>query len=104
MVVLLLVAAFVMLIVILAVCAGLQGKVWEWPHNLKQIFETVLAQSSTSFREVVLVEYPRKGLWAVAQDSLDVQRHGPGWTALEPRFPTQLLPKNPLSYGHGDDA
>lgn len=32
---------------------------------LKQIFETVLAQSSTSFREVVLVEYPRKGLWAM---------------------------------------
>ena len=33
---------------------------------LKQIFETVLAQSSTSFREVVLVEYPRKRVWAVA--------------------------------------
>ena len=27
---------------------------------LKQIFETVLAQSSKSFREVVLVEYPRQ--------------------------------------------
>ena len=35
-------------------------------HALKQIMETVMAQSSTSFREVVLVEYPRKGLWAVA--------------------------------------
>ena len=33
---------------------------------LKQIFETVLAQSSTSFREVVMVEYPRRGLWALA--------------------------------------
>ena len=33
---------------------------------LKQIFETVLAQSSKSFREVVLVEYPRRGIWAVA--------------------------------------
>ena len=32
---------------------------------LKQIFETVLAQSSRSFREVVLVEYPRRGIWAV---------------------------------------
>jgi len=32
---------------------------------LKQIFETVLAQSSTSFREVVLVEYPRRGIWAL---------------------------------------
>lgn len=33
---------------------------------LKQIFETVLAQSSKSFREVVLVEYPRRGIWAIA--------------------------------------
>lgn len=33
---------------------------------LKQIMETVLAQSSTSFRDVVLVEYPRRGIWAVA--------------------------------------
>ncbi len=33
---------------------------------LKQIFETVLAQSSSSFREVVLIEYPRKGLYAIA--------------------------------------
>ena len=32
---------------------------------LKQIFETVLAQSSRSFREVVLVEYPRRGIWAI---------------------------------------
>ena len=33
---------------------------------LKQIFETVLRQSSTSFRQVVLIEYPRRGLWAIA--------------------------------------
>lgn len=32
---------------------------------LKQIFESVLASSSKSFREVVLVEYPRKGIWAI---------------------------------------
>ena len=35
-------------------------------NALKQILETILAQSNTSFREVVLVEYPRRGLWAVA--------------------------------------
>lgn len=35
-------------------------------NALKQIMETVLAQSSTSFRDVVLLEYPRKGIWAVA--------------------------------------
>ncbi len=31
----------------------------------KQIFETVLAQQSKAFREVVLVEYPRRGIWAI---------------------------------------
>lgn len=34
--------------------------------GLKQIFETVLRQSSTAFRQVVLVEYPRRGIWAIA--------------------------------------
>ncbi len=33
--------------------------------TLKQIFETVLAQSSRSFREVVLIEYPRRGIYAI---------------------------------------
>jgi uncharacterized membrane protein len=32
---------------------------------VKQIFETVLAQKSTAFREVVLIEYPRIGMWAL---------------------------------------
>ncbi|MGH6945871.1 MAG: DUF502 domain-containing protein [Kiloniellales bacterium] len=31
----------------------------------KQVFETVLSHKSTAFREVVLVEYPRRGNWAV---------------------------------------
>ncbi len=33
---------------------------------IKQIIETILAQQSAAFREAVLVEYPRRGLWAVA--------------------------------------
>jgi uncharacterized membrane protein len=33
--------------------------------TVKQIFETVLAQRSGAFREAVLVEYPRRGMWAV---------------------------------------
>jgi uncharacterized membrane protein len=33
---------------------------------VKQIFETVLAQQSRAFREAVLVEYPRRGIWAIA--------------------------------------
>jgi len=33
---------------------------------LKQIFETVFREGSDSFQSVVLVEYPRKGIWALA--------------------------------------
>ncbi|MEM7171462.1 MAG: DUF502 domain-containing protein [Pseudomonadota bacterium] len=36
--------------------------VYSW---VKQVFETVLSQQSTAFREVVLVEYPCRGSWAV---------------------------------------
>ena len=36
--------------------------VYSW---IKQVFETVLSQSSAAFREVVLIEYPRPGCWAV---------------------------------------
>lgn len=32
---------------------------------LKQVFDAVLAQSSTAFHEVVLIEYPRKGTWTL---------------------------------------
>lgn len=32
---------------------------------LKQIFETVLSQSSSSFQKVGVIEYPRKGLYAI---------------------------------------
>ncbi|MFN4088641.1 MAG: DUF502 domain-containing protein [Alphaproteobacteria bacterium] len=32
---------------------------------MKQIFETVLAQKSEAFRQVVLIEYPRRGMWAL---------------------------------------
>jgi uncharacterized membrane protein len=32
---------------------------------VKQIFETVLAQQSTAFRQVALIEYPCPGVWAI---------------------------------------
>ncbi len=34
-------------------------------RGLKQLFETVLSQSSGSFQRVALVEYPRRGLYAI---------------------------------------
>ena len=32
---------------------------------VKQIFETVLSKQTQSFREVVMIEYPRKDMWAL---------------------------------------
>lgn len=34
-------------------------------RGLKQIFETVLSQTGSSFQKVGLIEYPRLGLWAI---------------------------------------
>lgn len=35
-------------------------------NGIKQIAETMLADSKTSFKQACLVEYPRRGIWAVA--------------------------------------
>ena len=32
---------------------------------IKQIFETIMASKSNAFREVVMLEYPRKGVWSL---------------------------------------
>jgi len=32
---------------------------------IKQIFETIMASKSSAFREVVMLEYPRKGIWSI---------------------------------------
>lgn len=75
-----LVLALVVLILIGWLAAGLMGR---WLVRLseqimarmpivrniysavKQIMETVLAQKSNAFRHVVLVEYPRRGIWTM---------------------------------------
>ena len=35
-------------------------------NGIKQIAETILSQSGNSFKQACLIEYPRKGIWAVA--------------------------------------
>lgn len=75
-----LIVAIVFLLVVGALAAGIVGRMLTYLGEgvlarmpvvrgiygaVKQIFETVLAQQSTAFREVVLVEYPRPGLWAI---------------------------------------
>ncbi len=32
---------------------------------VKQIFETIMASQSSAFREAVMLEYPRKGVWSI---------------------------------------
>lgn len=50
--------------------------------TLKQLLETLLKDSSSKFRRVVLVEYPRNGMWAIAfvtgVVSGDIQSQLPG--------------------------
>lgn len=75
-----LIVVFVLLTLIGAMAAGALGRIWvrTSEHLLarmpvirsvysatKQIFETVLQQQSTAFRQVVLFEYPRRGSWAL---------------------------------------
>jgi uncharacterized membrane protein len=38
---------------------------------LKQVTETVLTSDKNSFRQVVLIEYPRKGLWTIGFQTSD---------------------------------
>lgn len=35
-------------------------------NGVKQIVETVLSQSNSSFEKACLIQYPRKGIWAIA--------------------------------------
>ncbi|UZQ55220.1 DUF502 domain-containing protein [Trichothermofontia sichuanensis B231] len=53
--------------------------------TLKQLLETLLKDSSSKFRRVVLVEYPRRGLWAIAFVTGNVS------SEIEPHFPGRML-------------
>ncbi len=54
----------------------LAGQVYK---TLKQLLETLLKDSNNKFRRVILVEYPRRGMWAIAfvtgAISSDIQAH-----------------------------
>ena len=42
-------------------------------RGLKQIFETALSQRGQSFQKAALIEYPRRGLWAIVFISTDAK-------------------------------
>jgi len=60
---------------------------------LKQIFETVFSDSSQSFREVVLIEYPRRGIWAIG--FLTGTTRGEIQGRVEPQLLNIFLPTTP---------
>jgi len=75
-----LVVLIIALMLVGALTAGFFGRLWmriserilsQMPvirnvySAVKQILETVLAQQSNAFREAVLIEYPRRGIWAI---------------------------------------
>jgi len=66
-----------------------------WLYNaLKQIVETVMSQSKTSFRQACLVEYPRRELWAIAFVSTNTKGEIPGKTGA-PEMVSVFLPTTP---------
>ncbi|MGJ3260856.1 MAG: DUF502 domain-containing protein [Rhodospirillales bacterium] len=75
-----LIVLIITLMLVGALTAGFFGRLWvkiservlsQMPvirnvySAVKQILETVLAQQSNAFREAVLIEYPRRGIWAI---------------------------------------
>lgn len=63
-------------------------------NAVKQIAETVLSQSATSFKQVCLVEYPRRGIWAIAFVSTETRGEIPGRVS-EPDMLSVFLPTTP---------
>lgn len=63
-------------------------------NGLKQLVETVLSQSNSSFKQACLLEYPRKGLWAVAFVATDTYGEVPQ-KAGEPDMVSVFLPTTP---------
>ncbi|MHA3914528.1 DUF502 domain-containing protein [Halovulum sp. GXIMD14793] len=63
-------------------------------NGVKQIVETILSQSNSSFKQACLVEYPRKGIWAIAFVSTDTSGEIPG-KAGEADMVSVFLPTTP---------
>lgn len=64
-------------------------------NGLKQIAETVFAQSSTSFNRACLVQYPRPGLWAIAFVSTDTRGEIAAKIGAEDKHISVFLPTTP---------
>lgn len=63
--------------------------------GLKQIAETVFAQSETSFDKACLIEYPRKGMWAIAFISTTAKGEINDKVAVAEQVVSVFLPTTP---------
>ena len=63
-------------------------------NAVKQIVETIFAQSKSSFQNACLVEYPRRGIWAVAFVSTEARGELPGKTGEDDML-SVFLPTTP---------
>ncbi len=52
---------------------------------LKQIFETVFSSKTQAFKKVVMLEYPRKGIWILGLVSADLQGE------IEEKLPDEMI-------------
>ncbi len=64
-------------------------------NGLKQIAETVFAQSETSFDKACLVEYPRKGIWAIAFISTNAKGEISERVPVDEQVVSVFLPTTP---------
>ena len=65
--------------------------------SLKQIFETVLKEKSTSFKKCGLIEYPSPGLWSLVFISGDVKGEiASRFDAMGRQMVTVFLPPTPV--------
>jgi len=64
-------------------------------NGLKQIAETVFAQSSTTFNRACLVQYPRPGIWAIAFVSTDTRGEIAAAFGIENKHISVFLPTTP---------
>lgn len=63
--------------------------------GLKQIAETVLSQSDKNFEKACLVEYPRRGIWAIAFVSTEAKRELRAKVPVDERILSVFLPTTP---------
>ncbi len=63
--------------------------------GLKQIFETVLSQRGNSFQKAAIIEYPRKGLWAIVFIATATKGEVSGKITPHPELVSVFLPTTP---------